>query len=204
MWRASRYHFIIVIVPSFLLLGSTVIRVVTICNTVRPQIFTAQQAVTIAAVQQSLALLIQLIVTSLVCGRIAWVWRMHIQTMGKSDISSRYLSIISMLAQSFALDFIWTTISIATSFSKAGGPEPVVNTAFNNLSPFIQIIADLLVVYRVCTGPVWEKDTEEKLSSLQWNRSEEKQTVQLTSTTHSTQASICISAEVPDAPDSKV
>ncbi|KAJ3570809.1 hypothetical protein NP233_g4160 [Leucocoprinus birnbaumii] len=173
------------------LLGSIVIEIVVICDLIGHQIFISSQGPNLSTARQGLTILTGLIVTSLIGARIALVRRTHIQTMGKSESSNQYFSIIAMLVESFALEFIWTTISIATSFSDATG-IPAVNVAVTNLVPPIQIIAYLLVVYRVSTGRAWEKDTEEKLSSLQWNPDAQR-TTQMT-TTHE---SIRISGDAP-------
>ncbi|KAJ3561509.1 hypothetical protein NP233_g10152 [Leucocoprinus birnbaumii] len=152
--------------------------IVEMSDVVGHRIFTTSQDRVLDAVRQGLTMLTALIVTSLISGRIAFVRRTHVRTMGKSDISNQYLSIISMLVESFALEFIWTTITIGTSLSNGVG-----------------IIAYLLVVYRVSTGRGWKRDTEEKLTTLQWNR-DGLQTTQLT--TAQAQASILISGDAPD------
>ncbi|KAJ3561510.1 hypothetical protein NP233_g10154 [Leucocoprinus birnbaumii] len=97
-----------------------------------------------------------------------------------------------MLVESFALVFIWSTISIATSFSDGGAPKSV-KLVFGELLPSIQIIAYLLVVYRVSTGRAWKPDTEEKLTSLRFHH-EEQRITQL----NTTQVSI-ISGDAQDA-----
>ncbi|KAJ3570808.1 hypothetical protein NP233_g4161 [Leucocoprinus birnbaumii] len=177
MWRPSRYHFFITIVTSLVLLSSTVIQTLNIYDISGGQVLKGRRAVVIGSdVQQGLTLLTGLIVTSLIGARIALVRRNHIRTM-----------------ESFALVFIWTAISIATSFSEGSGPRSV-NIAFASLLPCIQIIAYLLVVYRVSTGRAWDKDTEEKLTSLQWNRDAQQTTQQTT-----TRESILILGEALEA-----
>ncbi|KAJ3568163.1 hypothetical protein NP233_g5893 [Leucocoprinus birnbaumii] len=167
-------------------------RIVSISDEVGHKIFTTSQGVVFGVVLRSLTLLTGLIVTSLIGAKIALVRRKHIQIMGNSDISNQYLSIIYMLVESFALEFIWSTISIATSFSDGGAPKSV-KLVFGELVPSIQVIAYLLVVYRVSSGRAWKPDTERKLTSLRFDR-EEQQTTQLTTT----QASI-ISGDTPNA-----
>ncbi|KAJ3568912.1 hypothetical protein NP233_g5400 [Leucocoprinus birnbaumii] len=182
-----------------------VIEIVETYNDIGRPIFTHSQLLVINAVRQGMMMFTGLIVTSLISARIALVRRTHIQTMadyhvmivyvnvvGKSDISNQYFSIISMLVESFALEFIWTTMVITTDFSPDNVRVSAVSQAFTNLLPSIQIIAYLLVVYRVSSRRAWEKDTEEKLTSLQWNRGVQQAT-QLTTT----QASIHISGDAP-------
>ncbi|KAJ3572666.1 hypothetical protein NP233_g2937 [Leucocoprinus birnbaumii] len=71
-----------------------------------------------------------------------------------------------MLVELFALEFIWSAISIATTSFSGIVRTISVNRVISNLAPSIWIIAYLLVVYRVSTGRAWKKDTEEKLSLL--------------------------------------
>ncbi|KAJ3551724.1 hypothetical protein NP233_g13023 [Leucocoprinus birnbaumii] len=168
------------------------IEIVETCDVIGRPIFTDSQRLVIDAVRQGMMIFTGLIVTSLISARIALVRRTHIQNMGESDSSNQYFSIISMLVESFALEFIWTIILIATDFWPDNVRASAVNLAFNDLLPSIQIIAYLLVVYRVSLRRAWEKDTEEKLTSLQWNR-DAQQSTQLT-TTH---ASIHISGDAP-------
>ncbi|KAJ3553808.1 hypothetical protein NP233_g12562 [Leucocoprinus birnbaumii] len=196
MWRASRYHFFVIIIPSLALLGSLVIEVVTICDILGPKVFTDREGIVIDIVEQSLTLFTGLIVTSLISGQIALARRKHIEIMGTSDISNHYFSIISMLVESFALEFVWTITSICTALAGHGGSmvSSSMNVVFIDLLPYIQLIAYLLVVYRVSTGRAWKKDTKEKLTSLQFNH-EEQQTTQLTTT----RASIHISGDATDA-----
>ncbi|KAJ3568918.1 hypothetical protein NP233_g5397 [Leucocoprinus birnbaumii] len=92
-----------------------------------------------------------------------------VTAVGKLEGSNQYFSIITMLIASFALEFIWMTINIATGFSN-DIQTVSVNMASGDLAPSIQIIAYLLIVYRVSTGRAWKQDTEEKLTSLQWNQ----------------------------------
>ncbi|KAJ3560122.1 hypothetical protein NP233_g11037 [Leucocoprinus birnbaumii] len=193
MWRVSRYHLFIIMIPSLALLGSIVIEIVEICNIIsgRP-ISTDSQWPVIAAVRQGMMMFTGLIVTSLISARIALVRRTHIQTMGESDISNQYFSIISMLVESFALEFIWSTMIITTNFWPDNVRASAVNDVFINLQSSIEIITYLLVVYRVSTRRAWEKDTEEKLTSLRWNRDAQR-TTQLTTT----QTSIRISGDAP-------
>ncbi|KAJ3568914.1 hypothetical protein NP233_g5393 [Leucocoprinus birnbaumii] len=160
-----------------------VIEIMAISDEIGHQIFIGSQGLVITTIQQGLTMLAGVVVTSLIGARIALVRRKHIQIMGKSEVSNQYFSIISMLVESFALEFIWMTINIATYFS-----DDIQSRSVD------EIIAYLLVVYRVSTGRAWEKDTEAQLSSLQWNR-DAQQTTQLTTT----RASAHISDHAPDA-----
>ncbi|KAJ3552548.1 hypothetical protein NP233_g12854 [Leucocoprinus birnbaumii] len=109
--------------------------------------------------------------------------------MGESTTAAQYTSIIAMLVESFTLESIWTigaSINGAFMIGYQGFKVDFLTGEefFANTGPFIEIIAYLLILYRVSTGQAWQVDTEEKLTSLQWNR-DGMETTQL-----STQASV--------------
>ncbi|KAF5357074.1 hypothetical protein D9756_006777 [Leucocoprinus leucothites] len=143
-------------------------------------------------------------ITVLISTHIARQRRQHIKVMGESDpeIANQYLSIISMLVESFALESLWMLVMIILDLFRLLGKDSteefVQVTAVDGSSPLLdlsssshclsqvdpimnilQILAYLLVTYRVTTNRAWKKDTEQQLSSLQWNRDERSQATQL-------------------------
>ncbi|KAJ3568167.1 hypothetical protein NP233_g5889 [Leucocoprinus birnbaumii] len=113
------------------------------------------------------------------------------------DVVRRSLTLLTGL---FVTSLICTRIALVQRKHiqiMGSGSLESVKIAFAGLLPFIQTIAYLLVEYRVSTGRAWKKDTEEKLTSLQWNREGQQgqQTMQLTTT----RSSIHISGDVSDA-----
>ncbi|KAF9446269.1 hypothetical protein P691DRAFT_648185, partial [Macrolepiota fuliginosa MF-IS2] len=64
---------------------------------------------------------------------------------GASEASKQYMGIVAMLIESYALESIWT---IAALISELLGNGPA-GTFFASCDPAIEIIAYLLVIYRV-------------------------------------------------------
>ncbi|KAF5357230.1 hypothetical protein D9756_006750 [Leucocoprinus leucothites] len=192
IWRTSRYSFLIVIVPILSLLaevGSNV--TVSVVTLVREDSDELQRlGYALIFVMQSLMLAIDIIVSLGIIVRIILVRRQHIKVMGQTDVADQYTSIISLLVESFALTSVWMIMT--TIFSSLGSVYPVlsaIGSFFLATQPFIQLIAYLLVVYRVSMGRGWKKDTERKLTTLQWNRDEPQ------TTEFSTRASLPVTQE---------
>lgn len=105
---------------------------------------------------------------------------------GASDISKQYMGIVAMLVESYSLESassIATLVSLVIrspfgpfflqcdihiKVSSSNSVFPIIAHAYKCVLPF-KVIAYLLVVYRVSTGRAWNKQTEEKISTLQWN-----------------------------------
>ncbi|KAF9445027.1 hypothetical protein P691DRAFT_785804 [Macrolepiota fuliginosa MF-IS2] len=73
--------------------------------------------------------------------------------IGKSDTSKQYLGIATMLIESYALESVWSLAGLVS-----------------NCTVVIEIIAYLLVIYRVAIGRAWSKQTEQRVTrSIQFN-----------------------------------
>ncbi|KAJ3560586.1 hypothetical protein NP233_g10739 [Leucocoprinus birnbaumii] len=169
---------------------------------------TAASAAGLSLATDLLIVAIGLFVTTLVCMKIVQVRRRHKGVLAHNVLAiteelktgTQYTSIIAMLVESFALESIWlvgATVTNSISLLNTSGSDIVqrtidisaATTFFSSTAPLIQIIAYLLVIFRVSMGIAWQVDTEQKLSSLQWNMNI-AQTTQL-----STRASIRIFSE---------
>ncbi|KAF9447034.1 hypothetical protein P691DRAFT_793844 [Macrolepiota fuliginosa MF-IS2] len=103
-------------------------------------------------------LAITVIVTVLVVARLLRIRRVHINLMGTSDISKQYMSIVAMLVESYALESVWTLAALIALFQNTSA-----FTFFANCSNVVDVIAYLLVIYRVSTGRGWNRETERQM-----------------------------------------
>ncbi|XP_006456929.1 hypothetical protein AGABI2DRAFT_181347 [Agaricus bisporus var. bisporus H97] len=103
--------------------------------------------------------------TSSIITRLALVRREHIKLMGRSDIAGQYLGIATMLIESYALDTLW---NIGTIISYSLKYAPTVNL-FITCTIQVDILANYLVVYRVLSGRAWDRQTQHRLSTLNWD-----------------------------------
>ncbi|XP_006455507.1 hypothetical protein AGABI2DRAFT_145634 [Agaricus bisporus var. bisporus H97] len=84
---------------------------------------------------------------------------------GEANGSAGYMKIVAMLIESYALESIWILTQTIVLF------HPVL-AFFAESRPYIQIIAYLLVQYRVASGKAYESQRgQSNISSLHWNHS---------------------------------
>ncbi|KAF9444754.1 hypothetical protein P691DRAFT_834537 [Macrolepiota fuliginosa MF-IS2] len=178
IYGATRYAIAIIILPSllfFCLLALNITAIALDPSSTRGRIF----AIGMTLIMSQLT--IEVFVTALIIGRLLVVRRRHISTMGASESSKQYMGIAAMLIESYALESAWT---IALLISEVLDNAPVA-AFFANCDPVIEIIAYLLVIYRVFSGRGWNRQTEQQISSLQF---------QAGRTTHSTTSEIVTQA----------
>ncbi|KAF7762320.1 hypothetical protein Agabi119p4_8913 [Agaricus bisporus var. burnettii] len=90
-------------------------------------------------------------------------WRQR-KLIGEVNGSAGYMKIVAMLIESYALESIWILTQTIVLF------HPVL-AFFAESRPYIQIIAYLLVQYRVASGKAYESQRGQSiLSSLHWNQ----------------------------------
>ncbi|KAJ3564361.1 hypothetical protein NP233_g8343 [Leucocoprinus birnbaumii] len=172
LWRVSQYSLFIMIIPSLSLIAYTVLQVIGAVALSRPEAM-KQSIVLCVYASQGVELIVPIYVTTLIVARISSVRRQHVKIMGQSEVYHQYTSIISMLVESFALEALWMTIGTVFDFVNLTVQSPHFSAAcifFAATQPVIRIFAYLLVVYRVTTGRGWKENTEEKLTTLEWNR----------------------------------
>ncbi|EKM75863.1 hypothetical protein AGABI1DRAFT_131770 [Agaricus bisporus var. burnettii JB137-S8] len=98
-------------------------------------------------------------------------WRQR-KLIGEANGSAGYMKIVAMLIESYALESIWILTQTIVLF------HPVL-AFFAESRPYIQIIAYLLVQYRVASGKAYESQRGQSiLSSMHWNQSN-RATIQL-------------------------
>ncbi|KAF5350670.1 hypothetical protein D9756_008550 [Leucocoprinus leucothites] len=174
IWKTSRYSILVIILPtlSLLLLIASKLATIILLDE-RAPVLTFQLLRLLQFVMESAGLSIAVCVTLFIVARITAPSENSIPS-GPSEATSQYTSIISILIESFALESLWQVLSIILVSIAARNSDTTSNASdFINLTqPFIQILAYLLVVYRVTTGRGWQEDTGQKLTTLEWNRDE--------------------------------
>ncbi|KAF9440653.1 hypothetical protein P691DRAFT_781788 [Macrolepiota fuliginosa MF-IS2] len=91
---------------------------------------------------------------------------LYLGVIGATDTSKLYLGIVTMLIESYALESAWALAALISYVVKGAASVGL----FNNCSGAIEMIAYLLVVYRVSTGRAWSKNTGQQITrSLQFN-----------------------------------
>ncbi|KAF9445988.1 hypothetical protein P691DRAFT_674523 [Macrolepiota fuliginosa MF-IS2] len=161
LWRlwviylATQYAVIIMILPSLLFLGF--IELFIDVKDVPPDfVFTMNIAFQLA---------FTVLVTLLVIARLLFIRRHHVRLMGASDTSKQYMGIAAMLIESYTLESVW---NIGGLVSSTMPKNQAVIAFFNNCN----IIACLLVIYRVSMGRAWNKQIGRQITrSLQFNHS---------------------------------
>ncbi|KAF9445282.1 hypothetical protein P691DRAFT_832633 [Macrolepiota fuliginosa MF-IS2] len=81
---------------------------------------------------------------------------------GTSETSKQYMSIVTMLIESCALESAWYLAALLL-FLLNNVPVGVLVT---NCNTNIQVITYILIIYRVSTGRGWDRQTERQISTL--------------------------------------
>jgi len=210
IWSGTRYATVISILPVLLLLSYIALAISM--NIVVP-LFTQDQQIHQLGISESIAIAmttasyavptaITILVTGLIATRLLLARRQHAKIMRMSESASPYLSVVAMLVESYILDAAWSLAS-AISYG-VGNPSGFM---FVTNDPFIKIIAYFLVVYRVATGRGWTRQTDKKLTSLQWNHGAPTTTHEISnvqSRVRATTTTVVINSPPIDHPDSTV
>ncbi|KAF9443741.1 hypothetical protein P691DRAFT_778695 [Macrolepiota fuliginosa MF-IS2] len=170
IYGATRYAIAVIILPLLLFLCYIALGVMTIVlglDGTQVELLATQVTGTVSQ------LAIEIIVTVLIIGRLLVVRRRHINMMGVSENSKQYMGIVAMLIESYALESAWTLAALISQFLD----NESAAVFLGNCDPPIEIIAYLLVIYRVSSGRGWNRQTERQISGLQF---------QVDRTTHST------------------
>ncbi|KXN81533.1 hypothetical protein AN958_04470 [Leucoagaricus sp. SymC.cos] len=109
-----------------------------------------------------------MLVTTLISIRLLHFRRRHIDIMGDTITTKQYAGIVAMLIECYALDAIWSLLTVAVHAAEPA----LVGLVFILSAPNIKVIALLLVSYRVVEGRAWRTHhTEKEISTLRWNHS---------------------------------
>ncbi|KAF5350671.1 hypothetical protein D9756_008551 [Leucocoprinus leucothites] len=174
IWNASQYRILVMVVPILSLLVFIAIELAQIILIYFPENLTILLTKFLYFGYGSFELFITASVTIFIVIRIALVRRRHVDLMGQSDATKQYTSIISVLVESFALESLWIVISTLT-FIEIEDPTMRVSGVdefFASHSAFHQdpCLSPCCISSHHGTG--WKEDTEQKLTTLEWNRDE--------------------------------
>ncbi|KXN84452.1 hypothetical protein AN958_12598 [Leucoagaricus sp. SymC.cos] len=129
-----------------------------------------------------------LLVTSLICARLILIRRRLANIMDDTTVNKHYMGIIAMLVECYALDALWSLMTIIAYIAQPA----LFGVVFVLTAPYLQVVALFLITYRVAKGRAWQSRTERELTTLRWNHSVFSRTDQLTTgpfTSHTSNAS---------------
>ncbi|KAF7760980.1 hypothetical protein Agabi119p4_10389 [Agaricus bisporus var. burnettii] len=176
VWSGTRYVRIVVI---FLVLFHTQyyvilalrIRTTFLDLTLAIEDFKSQNAKPGTA-ELALQAIIIILPTILIAGFLAFESHQHKKLIGESQPPTSYMNVVAMLIESYAVESTWT-IAIVILFNLS---HPTLQF-FGDTQPYIEIIANLLVLYRVASGRAYgsqrggeSQNRRDHMSSLHWNR----------------------------------
>ncbi|XP_006455455.1 hypothetical protein AGABI2DRAFT_121383 [Agaricus bisporus var. bisporus H97] len=174
IWSSTRYAKLVIVLPSlcFLVFAAlylkTIILVTTLSAVENSRLGTKTQLV-----QQAIQVVITILCTMLISLYLVYQHLWQRKLLGEANGSAGYLKIVAMLIESYALESMWTLMRAILY------PRPV-SAAFIEGSTYIQIIAYLLVQYRVASGNAYESQRGQRtVSSLRWNHSNHATTTQV-------------------------
>ncbi|XP_006456359.1 hypothetical protein AGABI2DRAFT_122264 [Agaricus bisporus var. bisporus H97] len=109
--------------------------------------------------------------TILIAGFLIFESRHQRELIGKPQLSTPYMTVVAMLIESYAIESTWVVVMVV-SYNLA----LPMNTFFAETQTYIEIIAYLLVLYRVANGRAHESQRAREsrsrignISSLHWN-----------------------------------
>ncbi|EKM75189.1 hypothetical protein AGABI1DRAFT_132440 [Agaricus bisporus var. burnettii JB137-S8] len=120
----------------------------------------------------ALQAIITILPTTLIAGFLIFESQRQRKLIGKSQqLSTPYMGVVAMLIESYAVESIWAIIFVIL-FARR---HPMLQF-FGNTQPYIEIIAYLLVLYRVANGRAYgsqrareSQSRQDHMSSLHWH-----------------------------------
>ncbi|KAF7762323.1 hypothetical protein Agabi119p4_8916 [Agaricus bisporus var. burnettii] len=169
IWSATRYASLVIVLPSLCFLTlvalnlKTVVSAITIAYTEISQVDSKTQ-VAQSAIQGTTTVLCTVLISLYL---VYQHWR-HRALIGTANGGSAgpYMKIVSMLIESYVVESVWV---LTGAILISHGP---VSAFFGEGKVYIEIIAYLLVQYRVASGKSYKSQRRQKnISSLHWNHS---------------------------------
>ncbi|KAF9030391.1 hypothetical protein BJ165DRAFT_1519976, partial [Panaeolus papilionaceus] len=162
LYRGSRFCTPVVIGGIIFYLATFSLGLVTLIESSLPsQSFWSAIAVKFATAYYAVVTTYTIVITLFMVFRILSVRSNIIKAMGRSDFGGQYLNIAAMIIESSALYTVWGIVFLALYLRN----NEVENVFLATLSQ-VQIIAPLLIIYRVSQGKAWEQDTSNNLTTL--------------------------------------
>ncbi|KAF9442830.1 hypothetical protein P691DRAFT_680737 [Macrolepiota fuliginosa MF-IS2] len=166
IWGATRYQILVTLLPTLFLLPYLGVNTTMILTgVIRDRSDGALMVCYI--VTFTLGTTTRVLATLLVVLRLLLMRQRQIRLMvGVSEFGRQYTSISAMLVESCALGSVWALVDLVFFKFLAEG---LVNGIFFINESYIEIIAFLLVIYRVSAGRAWNSNTDRQLSTIRWN-----------------------------------
>ncbi|PPQ81884.1 hypothetical protein CVT24_008380 [Panaeolus cyanescens] len=162
IYRGSRFYIPVVLGCSVIYITTFVLGVVLLVEALSPnETLFAATVVGFGTAYYSLTVAYTIIVTGLLLARILGIRRNLIKVTGWTEYGSQYLGIVVLIVESSALYTVWGIIFLALYLTNS----PIEGIFLETLSE-IQIIAPLLLMYRVSQGKAWKEDTSMQLTSI--------------------------------------
>ncbi|KAH7911149.1 hypothetical protein BJ138DRAFT_1007227 [Hygrophoropsis aurantiaca] len=160
LYRELRYWMIVVAFPFIIFIGVIVTGFLVMIKSTRPgQSLYSKSAVAWAIPYYSLSLSLNVITTGLMAIRLYQHKRRLEKILGPGH-ASLYTTVTAMLIESCALFALWSIITLVLYI--IGNPDQFV---FVCALSQVQIIAPLLIIFRVAQGKAWTRSTENNVMS---------------------------------------
>ncbi|XP_006456364.1 hypothetical protein AGABI2DRAFT_122268 [Agaricus bisporus var. bisporus H97] len=166
VWSGTRYVRIVVVLPVLSLRIRTIFLDITLAN---EDLVIQDTKTGIAGL--ALQAITTILPTILIVGFLAFKSRRHRKMIGVSQLPTPYMNIAAMLIESYAVESTWTILFV--TFSNLGHP---LLQFFSDTQTYVEIIAYLLVQYRVASGRAYgsqrareSQSQHGNISSLHWN-----------------------------------
>ncbi|KAF9441312.1 hypothetical protein P691DRAFT_684291 [Macrolepiota fuliginosa MF-IS2] len=165
IWGATRYRILVTSLPTLFLLPYLGVNTAMILR--GPIKDLSDRALMVCYfVTFALGTTTRVLATLLVVLRLLLMRRRQIRLMvGVSEFGRQYTSISAMLVESCALESVWAFADLV-SFKFL--VNSTVSGIFSINESYVEIIAFLLVIYRVSAGRAWNSNTDRQLSTMRW------------------------------------
>ncbi|XP_006456357.1 hypothetical protein AGABI2DRAFT_122262 [Agaricus bisporus var. bisporus H97] len=171
VWSGTRFVRIIVLLPVLCLLAFTgKSLLLTPSVQTKSTDYESQDSITGTA-ELALQAALTILPTILIAGYLVFESRRHRKMIGESKLSTPYMTIAAMLIECYAVESTWAIFYIISV-----NLNHPIQTFFGNTQTYIEIIANLLVLYRVANGRAYESQRARQsrsrsgdISSLHWN-----------------------------------
>ncbi|KAF9029960.1 hypothetical protein BJ165DRAFT_1578145, partial [Panaeolus papilionaceus] len=162
LYRGSRLFTPVIIGGVIFYLAAFSLGLVTLIESSLPsQSFWSAIAVKFATAYYAVVTTYTIVITLFMVLRILHLRRRIIKATGRTEFGDQYLSIAAIIVESSALYTVWGIIFLALYLRN----NQVENVFLTTLSQ-VQIIAPLLIMYRVSQGKAWEQDTTTNIMTL--------------------------------------
>ncbi|KAF7776620.1 hypothetical protein Agabi119p4_5013 [Agaricus bisporus var. burnettii] len=167
IWKTTEYANFAIVLPSLCFLVSTALQwrtLVLIITLPAEKVFELDSKTNSA--ENALQGATTMLCTVLISGFLIFQRRRNNKTIGESRTAVNYMSIVAMLVESYTIESVW----IFGVLSIDGLVDSPVALFFGDTAVYIEIIAYLLVQYRVARGRAYESQKDPKsFGSLKWN-----------------------------------